>query len=94
MGKMYASTNKLSQAFCVTRLMHHLQSIGCHGIYYFNTIPVEIDFNTSVNICLVVFLFVYASIHYTLIIIIFPNTLLYGIFFTLYIVLVFNCGII
>ena len=70
--------------------MHHLWFIGYHIVAILSTF--NLDFNTSGNIWPMVFLFVDASIHYTLIINLFPNDLWCGIWFTLTIVRVVHCS--
>ena len=43
-------------------------TMGYHVVDYFNIVPLDLDFDASVNICPMLFLFVDARINYTLII--------------------------
>ena len=70
----------------------HLWFIGYHIVDYFHVSPLNLDFNTSWKICPIIFLFVEASITYTLIRHIFPKTLWFSTYFTLIILCVVDVG--
>ena len=76
---------------CIIFNMRHF-FIGYHIVDYFHIVPLDLDFNTSGNTITMIFWFLESNITYILIIIIFPNTLWYGIWFTLETLLVVNCG--
>ena len=72
--------------------MAHLIFLGCHIIDYWHIAPLDLDFNTSGNICPILFWFVAANITCALSIQSFWKTLWCGICFKLSLLLVFYFG--
>ena len=72
--------------------MHHIIFIEYHILYCWNFVPLNLDFNTSGNICSMIFWFVDAGVYYTLITQKLPKALWCYICFKLAIVLVVNCS--
>ena len=72
--------------------MTHLLFVEYYIVDCFNISPFDLYFNSSGNICPMIFWFVDNSIYYTLIIIKFPKNFCCGLLFSLTIVHVVHCG--
>ena len=72
--------------------MNHLWFIGYRIVHCFSIVPLNLDFSISGNIYPMIFLFVDASIYYTLIIKSFPNIICCVVWFTLTVVCVVHCS--